>query len=143
VAAPERGRASGGSRAAVAVVDDSSLVADLYVELLALLGHAGHAFVGGQAFLTALPALDVDLLILDRRLAGVGGLEIARQTRALRPSLGILMISANPCGDALAAGLIDHALTKPCTITQFNDAVTLMLGPGRRATGGSPADAGG
>ncbi len=149
MAAPHRGRASDGSDAprapegpaSVAVVDDSRLVADLYVELLALLGHVGHAFLGGQPFLEALPALRPDLLILDRRLLGLGGLDVARQTRAPRPGLPILMIRASSCG-ALAAALIDRAITKPCTIGQFNDAVRDLLAL-RRREGASPSDAGG
>lgn len=114
----------------VVVIDDNRRVADFYVDMLADLGHTAHAFVDGQTALGALPVLSPELMILDRRMPGLDGLEVARRARLLRPDLLILMISASAgahaSGEAVAAG-IDRFLGKPCTITQFADAVTGLI----------------
>src|SRR5438552_9671710 len=108
----------------VVVVDDNHRVADVYVEMLATLGHTAYPFFDGQTCLDALPSLRPDLLIVDRRMRGLDGLEVARRARALRPDLPILMISAGLPGDAEEATVIDRFLAKPGTITDFAQAVT-------------------
>jgi DNA-binding response OmpR family regulator len=111
----------------VVLVEDNRRIADLYVDALADLGHAARSFRDGESFLGALPMLGADLLILDRHLPGIDGLEVARRVRALRPGLPILMISANPPNQASVAATVDRVLGKPCMIEQFSDAVTALL----------------
>ena len=117
----------------VVVVDDNHRVADVYVEMLETLGHTAYPFFDGQTFLDALATLRPDLLIVDRRMRGLDGLEVARRARALRPDLPILMISAGPPGDAEEAAFIDRFLSKPCTITDFAQAVSELLAGGGAA----------
>lgn len=111
----------------VVVVDDNHRVADLYVEMLTTLGHTAYPFFDGQTFLDALAGLNPDLVILDRRMRGLDGLEVARRTRALRPGLPILMISAGLPDEAEGSTDIDRFLSKPCTITDFAQAVSELL----------------
>ena len=126
-----------------AVVDDNRSIVDLYAELLAALGHVTYPFVDGETFLDALPALFPDLVILDRRMPRLDGLEVARRARLLRPELPILMISGSPVGAAGGEAVIDHFLAKPFTITQFTDAVTALLALERPTAAGSPSGASG
>jgi len=123
----------------VVVVEDNPRVADLYVDALADLGHAALAFWDGKSFLGALPALSAHLVILDRQLPGIDGLEIARQMRTVRPDVPILMISGNPPTQACAA-VVDRVLGKPCTMDQFADAVTALLARAGRGAGMIPAE---
>ena len=143
---PTDDRFGGGPRRdarVVAVVDDNRRVADLYMELLATLGHAAYPFVDGRTFLDELAGLGPDLVIVDRVMPGLDGLEVARRTRALRPDLPILMISASAAGAADGTAVIDRFLAKPCTITQFTEAVSDLLVSESRAVGASPAGASG
>jgi DNA-binding response OmpR family regulator len=121
----------------VVVVEDNRQIADLYVELLDDLGHASRAFHYGPSFLDALPTLAPDLLIVDRRMPGLDGFDVARQVRALRPGVPILMISGTasvPTAGPGSGALIDRFLAKPCTIAQFTAVVVELLGrPGRLA----------
>jgi DNA-binding response OmpR family regulator len=114
----------------VVVVEDNLRIVELYVEFLAELGHAAQVFRDGGSFLDALPGLSPDLLILDRNMPGLDGLEVARRVRTLRPGLPILMISGSASMPARAAGTaeVDRFLAKPCTISQFTGAVRELLG---------------
>jgi two-component system OmpR family response regulator len=116
----------------VVVVEDNRPVADLYVDTLSGLGHTARPFYDGESFLGALPTLRAALLILDRNLPGIDGLEVARRVRAVCPDLPILMISATPPPQtSAAAAMLDRVLGKPCTLDQFGDAVRALLGPGQ------------
>jgi two-component system OmpR family response regulator len=126
---------SGEDAMTVVIVEDNERVADLYIDVLEGLGHAARPFRDGESFLETLPALEADLLILDRGLPGCDGLEVAHRVRAAGAGLPILMISGNPPAPG-ASKAIDRVLAKPCTLAQFTDAVTSLLGRGRRP--GSP-----
>jgi DNA-binding response OmpR family regulator len=115
----------------VAVVEDNRRIAELYVDLLQTLGHTAHAFFDGESFLEAFPGLGPDLVVLDRGLPGCDGLEVAHRVRTLRPEVPILMVSGNPPARTDVAGVIDEVLAKPCTITQFIDAVSTLVARSR------------
>jgi CheY-like chemotaxis protein len=111
----------------IVVVEDNPHIAELYVAVLADLGHAARAFGDGVSFLDALPALAPDLLILDRRLPGLDALVVASRVRTLRPAVPILMISETAGPAAGAAPAIDRFLATPCTIAQFRGVVSELL----------------
>jgi two-component system alkaline phosphatase synthesis response regulator PhoP len=125
----------------VVVVEDSLFVASFYVDLLADQGYDARLFLDGARFLDALATLSPDLLILDRNMPKLDGLELARRVRAQRPDLPILMISGVPAAGAARDGIIDRCLVKPCTIPQFVGAVSELLGRPCPAAGGSPSRA--
>jgi CheY-like chemotaxis protein len=130
----------------IVVADDNPRVVDLYVDVLAELGHVVHAFPEGETALDAVATLRPDLLIVDRRMPGLDGLEVARRARTLSPDLLILMITASPgaqtAGEAATAG-VDRFLSKPCTLEQFTEAVAGLIARKRPAGGASPSGAGG
>jgi CheY-like chemotaxis protein len=84
----------------VLVVEDDPMVRAFAVELFHDLGwETVDAYNASQA-MTALQANDqVELLFIDVRMPGDrNGLELAREVRALRPRLKIIMTSGDPSG---------------------------------------------
>jgi DNA-binding response OmpR family regulator len=82
------------STPAVLVVEDDRLTRRVLHELLDWEGYAVHAVADGPAALAHLDSHHVDLVVLDRGLPGVNGLEVCRRARAgLRgKSLRIIML---------------------------------------------------
>lgn len=84
----------------VLVVEDDPLVRAFAVELFHDLGwETVDAYNASQA-LKALEANErIDLMFIDVRMPGeLNGLELAREVRALRPRLKIIMTSGDPGG---------------------------------------------
>jgi DNA-binding NarL/FixJ family response regulator len=129
----------------VAIADDSVLLREGLVRVLV---EAGCTVVGsygdGDALLAALPDLDVDLVVLDVRMPPTfkdEGVRAAITARALRPDLGILLLSQYVevayARDLLSSGTggVGYLLKdRVASLAELEDAV------GRIATGGTVLD---
>src|SRR4051794_4881951 len=99
---------------AVLVVEDDPLIRDLMMQLLEPEGYRVFPAADGQTALERLHAGGVDLVLLDRMLPDIDGLEICRRARAEPRSatLPIIMVTAlGQDGDTLAgfaAGVDDY-----------------------------------
>jgi DNA-binding NarL/FixJ family response regulator len=97
-----------GSQGAVRVliVDDSAPFRDVLREVVEAtpgMVHAGEA-ASGEAAVEAAQRLDPQLVIIDKRMPGLGGFETARRIRAGHPGAVIVLASAEPPrSDALEA----------------------------------------
>jgi two-component system invasion response regulator UvrY len=90
----------------VLIVDDSATFRDVLREVVAAtpgmepVGEAG----SGEAALDALARVRPQLVIVDKRMPGLGGIETARRIRAGHPGVVVVLASAEtPHSDALAA----------------------------------------
>jgi signal transduction histidine kinase len=86
--------AAGGksARSTILVVDDDFLIAMATVDMLEDLGHdVIEANSGAGALETLKSHDDINLLITDYSMPGMTGLQLAKQARALRPELPILL----------------------------------------------------
>jgi signal transduction histidine kinase len=82
------------SNAVILVVDDDDAVRGTIAEILQGLGYAVHSAAGGAAALALLRQGEpVDLLLTDLVMTGMSGLELARETHAVRPHLPVVFIS--------------------------------------------------
>jgi len=82
----------------VFIADDHSIVRDGLRQLIAAssdLSVVGEAADGRQV-LTALETLECDVVILDLSLPRVGGPEVLRRLRALRPTLPVVVLTMYP-----------------------------------------------
>lgn len=82
----------------VFIADDHAIVRHGLHQLIASTGDmqvVGEA-VDGRQLLNAAPALECDIVILDLSLPKVGGPEVLRRLRQLRPSLPVLVLSMYP-----------------------------------------------
>ncbi|HEV7821394.1 MAG TPA: response regulator [Burkholderiales bacterium] len=100
----------------VYIVDDDASVRDSLAVLLGLKGYRTQSFASGEEFLQAYRPTGSACMLLDVKMAGMGGLELQNALRERRIHLPIIVITAH--GDvptaraALIAGAVDF-LEKP------------------------------
>ncbi len=128
---PPRGR---GQR--VLVVDDEEALAELSRRRLEELGYAPLAFTESRLALAAVqqePA-HFDLVLTDYTMPHLTGIELAKEIRALRPDLPVILLSGH--GDAVhpanieASGIRGH-LSKPVDRRTLAEAIAAALGEAR------------
>ncbi|AGC44390.1 response regulator [Myxococcus stipitatus DSM 14675] len=112
----ESGGEEGGTLAStVLVVDDEPVVLDICARLLER--ESDLVVLVAESAEEALPLLReqrIDVLVTDKNLPGMGGVELVAQARGLQPSLEALMITAYASSEsviaAFAAGASDYIL---------------------------------
>ena len=90
----------------VVLADDHALVRDGIASLLSAWGHevVGQATDGEEAVaLSERP--DPDLVLMDVRMPGIGGIEATRRIKASRPAVAIVMLTASEDEDDLFAAI--------------------------------------
>jgi DNA-binding response OmpR family regulator len=100
----------------VLVVDDDPTVSDVVRRYLEQDGYRVRLAADGPAALAAVDAEAPDLVVLDRMLGEVDGLEVCRRLRGRSPDLPVIMLTALSEEADRVAGLetgADDYLTKP------------------------------
>jgi FixJ family two-component response regulator len=124
-----RGRLVSGLRPVVAVIDDDASVRGALLRLLRTAGFDVLLFATAEEFLGCLDQADVDCLVIDVRLLGMGGLELLERLRGENPRPA-LVITAHEVerirNRALTAGAIGF-FRKPCDNRQLLAAVYRAL----------------
>lgn len=116
----------------ILVVEDDHDIADLIVHYLQNAGHTTHRLTSGADVMAYLAARDVDLLVLDVMLPGLGGMEVCRAMRADPTSADIPIIMLTARGDEAdrVAGLdegADDYVTKPFSPKELIARVSARL----------------
>jgi len=118
------------SKPKVMVVDDDRDVLDLLCLVVEALGVSCEPATTGEEALELLKGDQFDLLILDKNLPGIDGMETARQARDLRPDLPIAMVtgyaSEESTTEAAAIGIDDY-IKKPIDVDSFRRRVRELL----------------
>lgn len=118
----------------ILVADDEPSVRDL---LGRVLGNAGHQVVtveSGEAALLKLARERFDVLVVDKNMPGMDGLDVMRLVRAHHPQLRAVMITAypTPASEQVARDLGVHSyVTKPFGIVTIVSAVDEAIEAGR------------
>lgn len=111
------------------VDDDADLRADL-CDTLADLGHVPVPAVDGNAALAALDRGDIEAVLLDLRMPGMGGIEVLEKIRTRPTPPPVAILTAVPTAEntiqAMRLGAVDH-LAKPVRRAELADLVTRML----------------
>ncbi len=106
----------------VLVIDDERTVRLLVERVLTGAGHQVTLAEDGEAGLRALAASRFDLLIADKNLPGIDGLEVLRLARTHYPELRAILITAFPSPEteqiARTYG-VDSYVTKPFGILEL------------------------
>jgi PAS domain S-box-containing protein len=119
-----------GSCRRILVVDDNEDIAESMAMLLRLAGHEVHRVLDGQAALKVARTFQPQVVLLDIRLPGMNGYEVARQLRALAETRHAILIALTGYGQAedqrrsKEAGF-DHHLVKPVDLHRLE---TLLAG---------------
>ncbi len=90
----------------ILLADDHALVRDGIASLLAAWGHevVGQATDGEEA-VALTTRLGPELVLMDVRMVGIGGIEATRQIKAIRPEVAIVMLTASEDEDDLFAAI--------------------------------------
>lgn len=124
-----------GNRLRVAVVEDDPEQAQLVVLWLGEAGLIVSSFLNGKAFLRAVAKESYDLVIIDRRLPDLDGVEVLSRFRAMAGEApGVMMVSSEDDEPGVVTALTsgtDDFLCKPLRQQEFLARVRAL---GRRST---------
>ena len=117
------------------MVDDDASVLDIMVEQLRATGYSVTIALSGRQALDLLDGeLEVDVLICDLSMPGLGGMATIREAQAKRTDLPAILLTGY-FGDqsALPAdGATFTLLRKPATLTELADSIAFLLAAGDR-----------
>ena len=117
-------------KAHILVVDDESKITDLLKRILAYEGYTVAIAASGAEALDRTLEHPPDLIILDRLLPGIDGLEVARRLRAAGDNVPILMLTAlgevPDRVDGFDAGADDY-LVKPFANEELRARIKALL----------------
>lgn len=118
------------SKPKVMVVDDDRDVLDLLCLVVEALGVSCEPAMSGEDALAMLDGGQFDLLILDKNLPGISGMETAKAARDLHPDLPIAMVtgyaSEESTSEAASIGIDDY-IKKPIDVDNFRRRVRELL----------------
>jgi DNA-binding NtrC family response regulator len=99
------------------LVDDEERFLATTAKLLERLGHRVLTASSGPAALELLSEGDVDVIILDVKMPGMGGLQVLREVRLRFPLVEVIMLTGHGTVELAVEGLKSGAfdfVTKPC-----------------------------
>lgn len=116
--------------AEVLFIDDDESIRFLVREELSLAGHDVRLAQDGAGGLCAVESALPDVVVLDIKMPGLGGLEVLRRLKATHPALPVLMFTAyNDYRDEARQSGADGYLIKSPDLTLLKDAIR-SLAPG-------------
>lgn len=118
----------------VAIVDDDLAVRQSLAGLMRALGYLAADFASAEAYLSDPRREDVDALITDLQMPGIGGIGLLRALQPLPPGMIAIVMTAFPSdanrSECLRLGA-RACLTKPADSGLIADLLEAALGPGR------------
>jgi PAS domain S-box-containing protein len=135
---------SGATGCKVLIVDDHALSRDILSVFLSGLGFQTRTAVDGAGALSLHADWQPELVLIDLRMSGIGGLEAIRRMRAAGSSaaIGVLSASALDEDERLACAVgADFFLRKPYEYSELQDRIALVLAD-TIGTGAAPPSAG-
>lgn len=116
--------------ARVILVDDDRDVLGLLAVVIGALGVRCETATSGEEALELLRGEPADLLVLDKNLPGLDGLEVARRARELRPGIPVALVTGYDSDESRHAaadiGIADY-IRKPIDITDFRRRIGALL----------------
>jgi nitrogen regulation protein NR(I) len=118
----------------ILIIDDDDQLRKSFEKLMIEEGYRVRTAVSGEAGLQAVRVEVPDLVILDMRLPGMGGLETFREIHALEPKLPVIIMTAygttETAIEATKCGAFDYVL-KPFDIPEMLVLIAKALEAGR------------
>jgi len=110
----------------VLIVDDEIAIRFSLTEVLRNEGYNVTAVESGEAALQQIEKQEFDLVLLDLRMKGIGGIEVLNSLRSLHPDTCVIVLTAHAsletAVEALRQGAHDY-LFKPCKTDQLRRSV--------------------
>ena len=124
----------------VLIVDDEEELVSALVERLTLRGFQAKGVTAGADALAYLEGAPCDVVLLDVKMPGIGGLEVIKRIKEQQPSLEVVLLtghsSAQDAERGMTLGAFDY-LMKPVKI---DDLLRVLLSAGARAGKGAPGE---
>src|SRR5215468_11687907 len=120
----------------ILVVEDEKRIADFLCRGLEGAGYAVDAAGTGSAAIEQIHATDYDLVVLDRMLPDMDGLQVLEKVRSRQPGPPVLILSARGALDDRVKGLetgADDYLVKPFAFVELLARVRALLRRGQPA----------
>jgi two-component system response regulator HydG len=109
------------------IVDDERSVRDACREIATALGYHTSATESAEQALRLIESQSIDMVFLDLKLPGTGGLDAMRQIKARRPDIEVIVVTGHGTVEsavqAMKAGAYDY-VTKPFSMAELK----LLLG---------------
>jgi len=103
-------------------VDDERAVREACREAAAALGYRTSASESADQALRLMESQSIDVMVLDLKLPGTGGLEVLRQIKRRRPDIEIIVVTGHGTVEsavqAMKAGAYDY-VTKPFSLEEL------------------------
>jgi CheY-like chemotaxis protein len=114
----------------VFIVEDEEMIIELYRDILEMRGHtvSGTASTGEEAIEKFKGSeTKPDLIMMDHRMPGMGGLDAARIIMGLDPDTRIILVSAddNAVWEALKLGIV--GMRKPLNVADLLSAIDVVV----------------
>ncbi len=103
-------------------MDDERAVREACREAAAALGYRTSASESADQALRLMESQSIDVMVLDLKLPGTGGLEVLRQIKRRRPDIEIIVVTGHGTVEsavqAMKAGAYDY-VTKPFSLEEL------------------------
>src|SRR4051812_34880736 len=124
----------------VLIVDDNQDQVESMQLLLESSGHVGHGVHDGGSAIPAIAQFDPDVMLLDIRLPGATGWDVAREVRRVSKRRIVLIAISGEYINASDRALgkmvgFDHYLAKPVDFAELDALLQKYAGQLRSATG--------
>ena len=121
------------SKSRIQIVDDDDALRDSMVMLLETLDYSVRSWPSGEAFLAAFEQGDTDCVVVDIRMTGMSGFDLATKLGTLAPSLPIILMSGHSdaeLSDRARMLGVKALIEKPFRIEELQRAIATALAPG-------------
>ncbi len=121
----------------ILIVDDEASIRDLIKEVLTMEGHTSEEAATGAEALDSVRKKRFDLVIMDRNMPKMGGIEAVKRLRASPASHALKVIMCTSAGmvnevdEAFAAGATDYVM-KPIDLKRLVEKVAKHCAAGPR-----------
>jgi DNA-binding NtrC family response regulator len=124
----------------VLIVDDEAELVSALTERLALRGFRTEGVTTGREALEFLESKPCDVVLLDVKMPGLGGLEVIRRIKNKHPALEVILLtghgSEKSVEEGMSLGAFDY-LMKPVKI---DNLVRIISAAGSKAAGSASAE---
>ncbi len=115
----------------ILLVVDEAIVRDVHAVALRQFGYQVATAAGGEEALAALESSEHDLVILDQRMPGLSGAELAVRIDGRWPTLPVILLTGcgTDAGTEIKSGNVAKILGKPVPLHELAAAVAGALAP--------------
>ena len=110
------------SKLRILIVDDEEELVGALVERLQLRGMEAHGVTSGAEALVFIQTTELDVVLLDMKMPGLGGLQVVKKIKAEKPQLQVVLLtghgSAEDAEKGIECGAFD-CLMKPIKIEEL------------------------